>query len=136
MRSLLAQTGMLDNDRRWEWLTNRELPDLLMFCKVIVRLSDFKSNEYASLLGGSQFEPHEHNPMLGWRGASRYYHQDYRAGFALECRAMKKVKYDLGLDNLVLMVPFVRTLDEGRRVIQEMKNNGLELKSPQNATGA
>jgi pyruvate, water dikinase len=92
---------------------------------VIVRLSDFKSNEYANLLGGKQFEPIEENPMLGWRGASRYYDNRYRAGFALECQAMKKVRDIMGLTNAILMVPFCRTPQEGRRVIAEMAANGL-----------
>jgi pyruvate, water dikinase len=92
---------------------------------VIVRLSDFKSNEYANLLGGRQFEPIEENPMLGWRGASRYYDDRYRAGFALECQAMKKVRDTMGLTNVILMVPFCRTPQEGRRVLAEMAANGL-----------
>jgi pyruvate, water dikinase len=92
---------------------------------VIVRLSDFKSNEYANLLGGKQFEPIEENPMLGWRGASRYYDDRYRAGFALECQAMKKVRDVMGLTNVILMVPFCRTPQEGRRVLAEMAANGL-----------
>lgn len=93
---------------------------------VIVRLSDFKTNEYAHLLGGQQFEPLEDNPMLGWRGASRYYHERYRDGFALECRAMKKVREEMGLKNVILMVPFCRTLEEGRAVLAEMAKHGLE----------
>lgn len=92
---------------------------------VIVRLSDFKSNEYANLLGGKQFEPHEENPMIGWRGASRYYDARYREGFALECQAMKRVRDDMGLTNMILMIPFCRTPQEGRRVIAEMAENGL-----------
>jgi pyruvate, water dikinase len=92
---------------------------------VTVRLSDFKSNEYANLLGGKQFEPIEENPMLGWRGASRYYDDRYRAGFALECQAMKKVRDIMGLTNVILMVPFCRTPQEGRRVMVEMAANGL-----------
>jgi pyruvate, water dikinase len=92
---------------------------------VIVRLSDFKSNEYANLLGGKQFEPKEENPMLGWRGASRYYSDRYREGFALECKAMKKVRDEMGLTNIILMVPFCRTPEEGKRVIAEMAKNGL-----------
>ncbi len=92
---------------------------------VIVRLSDFKSNEYSNLLGGKQFEPHEENPMLGWRGASRYYDARYREGFALECHAMKKVRDEMGLTNVILMVPFCRTPEEGRRVLAEMAKNGL-----------
>jgi pyruvate,water dikinase len=92
---------------------------------VIVRLSDFKSNEYANLLGGKQFEPKEENPMIGWRGASRYYDPRYREGFALECQAMKRVRDEMGLTNMILMVPFCRTPEEGRRVLAEMANNGL-----------
>ncbi len=92
---------------------------------VVVRLSDFKSNEYAHLLGGSTFEPNEENPMIGWRGASRYYDDRYRDGFALECRALKRVRDDMGLTNVILMVPFCRTPDEGRRVLEEMVNHGL-----------
>ncbi len=92
---------------------------------VVVRLSDFKSNEYAHLLGGSTFEPNEENPMIGWRGASRYYDDRYRDGFALECRALKRVRDDMGLTNVILMVPFCRTPDEGRRVLEEMANHGL-----------
>jgi pyruvate,water dikinase len=92
---------------------------------VIVRLSDFKTNEYAGLLGGAAFEPKEENPMLGFRGASRYYDNRYRDGFALECRAMRKVREGMGLENVKLMVPFCRTVEEGRRVIAEMAANGL-----------
>ena len=92
---------------------------------VIVRLSDFKTNEYAGLLGGAAFEPKEENPMLGFRGASRYYDERYRAGFALECRAMRKVREEMGLENVKLMVPFCRTVEEGRRVIAEMAGHGL-----------
>ncbi|PSR17006.1 phosphoenolpyruvate synthase [filamentous cyanobacterium CCP3] len=92
---------------------------------VVVRLADFKSNEYAHLLGGSTFEPHEENPMLGWRGASRYYDERYRDGFALECHALKRVRDDMGLTNVILMVPFCRTPDEGRWVLEEMAKHGL-----------
>ncbi|MBS9383783.1 MAG: phosphoenolpyruvate synthase [Dolichospermum sp. BR01] len=92
---------------------------------VIVRLSDFKSNEYANLLGGRQFEPKEENPMIGWRGASRYYDPRYREGFALECQAMKRVREEMGLTNMILMVPFCRTPQEGKRVLAEMAKNGL-----------
>ena len=88
---------------------------------VIVRLSDFKTNEYANLIGGRAYEPVEENPMLGFRGASRYYNERYRAGFALECRAMKKVRDEMGLTNVKLMVPFCRTVEEGRKVIAEMQ---------------
>jgi pyruvate,water dikinase len=92
---------------------------------VIVRLSDFKTNEYASLIGGKAFEPQEDNPMLGWRGASRYYHENYRDGFALECKAMREARDNIGLTNIKLMVPFCRTLGEADKVIKEMKKNGL-----------
>lgn len=92
---------------------------------VIVRLSDFKSNEYANLLGGRQFEPKEENPMIGWRGASRYYDPRYREGFALECQAMKRVREEMGLTNMILMVPFCRTPQEGEQVLAEMAKNGL-----------
>jgi pyruvate,water dikinase len=92
---------------------------------VILRLSDFKSNEYANLVGGKNFEPIEENPMIGFRGASRYYHARYQTGFALECRAMKKVRDEMGLRNLKLMIPFCRTVEEGRRVQDEMKKHGL-----------
>jgi pyruvate, water dikinase len=92
---------------------------------VIVRLSDFKTNEYANLLGGKPFEPQEENPMLGWRGASRYYDERYRQGFALECLAMKNVRDRMGLTNVILMVPFCRTPQEGRRVLAEMAKHGL-----------
>ena len=93
---------------------------------VIVRMSDFKTNEYANLVGGKTFEPHEENPMLGFRGASRYYDPRYQAGFALECKAMKKVRDEMGLTNVKLMIPFCRTVEEGKRVIAEMTKNGLK----------
>lgn len=93
---------------------------------VIVRMSDFKSNEYASLIGGKYFEPQESNPMIGFRGASRYYDEKYREGFALECQAMKKVREEMGLVNMKLMIPFCRRIEEGKRVIQEMGKNGLK----------
>lgn len=92
---------------------------------VIVRLSDFKSNEYANLIGGKYFEPHEENPMIGLRGASRYYSDFYKKGFALECRAMKKVREEMGLKNVKLMIPFCRTVEEGQKVLEEMAKNGL-----------
>jgi pyruvate, water dikinase len=92
---------------------------------VIVRMSDFKTNEYANLLGGRPFEPHEENPMLGFRGASRYYHPRYREGFRLECAAMKRVRETMGLENVKLMIPFCRTVDEGRRVVELMAEYGL-----------
>ncbi len=92
---------------------------------VIVRLSDFKSNEYANLIGGKAHEPIEENPMLGFRGASRYYDPRYQAGFALECRAMTKVREEMGLTNVKLMIPFCRTVEEGRLVQEEMAKHGL-----------
>lgn len=92
---------------------------------VIVRTSDFKTNEYADLIGGQEFEPDEENPMLGWRGASRYYSEGYKEGFALECLAIKKVREDIGLENVIVMIPFCRTTDEADRVLQEMEKNGL-----------
>jgi pyruvate,water dikinase len=92
---------------------------------VIVRFSDFKTNEYAGLLGGTAFEPTEANPMIGFRGASRYYDDRYREGFALECAAIRRVRVDMGLENVKVMIPFCRTLEEGRRVLDEMARNGL-----------
>ncbi len=92
---------------------------------VIVRMSDFKTNEYASLIGGRYFEPGEENPMIGFRGASRYYDPRYREGFALECRAMKRVRDEMGLTNLIIMIPFCRRVKEGEKVLEEMRKNGL-----------
>ncbi len=92
---------------------------------VVVRMSDFKTNEYASLLGGEAFEPAEANPMLGFRGASRYAHPAYAEGFALECRAMKRVREDMGLTDVVLMLPFVRRIAEARQVLDRMAELGL-----------
>ncbi len=92
---------------------------------VIVRLSDFKSNEYANLLGGARYEPHEENPMIGFRGASRYIDPSFKAAFALECVAVKRVREAMGLTNVWVMIPFVRTLDEGREVIAVLRENGL-----------
>jgi pyruvate,water dikinase len=92
---------------------------------VIVRFSDFKTNEYAGLLGGAAFEPSEANPMIGFRGASRYYDDRYREGFALECAAMRRVRDEMGLVNVKLMIPFCRTLEEARRVLAELERNGL-----------
>jgi len=93
---------------------------------VIVRLSDFKSNEYANLIGGARYEPHEENPMIGFRGASRYVDPSFADAFALECRAMRKVRETMGLANAWVMIPFVRTLAEGRKVIEVLAKNGLE----------
>jgi pyruvate,water dikinase len=92
---------------------------------VIVRMSDFKSNEYANLIGGAYFEEDEENPMIGFRGASRYYDDRYREGFVLECEAMKKVRNEMGLTNVKLMIPFCRTVKEGERVVKVMADNGL-----------
>ncbi|MBW4706187.1 phosphoenolpyruvate synthase [Roseobacter sp. YSTF-M11] len=107
----------------------RGLSRLAAFCypePVIVRMSDFKTNEYASLLGGRTFEPHEENPMLGFRGACRYYSQDYRDGFALECQAISHLRAELGFDNVIVMIPFCRTPEEADRVLAVMAENGLE----------
>ncbi len=93
---------------------------------VIVRMSDFKSNEYANLLGGQQFEPREENPMLGWRGASRYCDEIYREAYGLECKALKRVRDEMGLTNVIPMIPFCRTPDEGRLVLAEMEKHGLK----------
>jgi pyruvate,water dikinase len=92
---------------------------------VIVRMSDFKTNEYANLIGGAEFEPKEENPMLGFRGASRYYNPRYRPGFELECQAMRVVREEMGLTNVKLMIPFCRTVEEGKKVIQIMASQGL-----------
>ena len=91
----------------------------------IVRMSDFKTNEYAGLIGGAQFEPKEENPMLGFRGASRYYSDRYRDGFALECRAIRKLREEIGLDNVIVMIPFCRSLNEADKVLEVMAENGL-----------
>ncbi|MCK7458567.1 phosphoenolpyruvate synthase [Idiomarina aminovorans] len=93
--------------------------------RVIVRMSDFKSNEYANLIGGKQYEPGEENPMLGFRGASRYISEEFRDCFALECEAIKRVRNDMGLSNIEIMIPFVRTLEEGRKVIELLAEQGL-----------
>ena len=92
---------------------------------MIVRFSDFKTNEYAGLLGGKQFEPIEENPMIGFRGASRYYDPRYRDGFALECQAIKHLRENVGLTNIKVMIPFCRSPEEGEKVLTEMKNHGL-----------
>ncbi|MFZ2150152.1 MAG: phosphoenolpyruvate synthase [Minisyncoccia bacterium] len=93
---------------------------------VIIRFSDFKTNEYRTLLGGELYEPKEENPMLGWRGASRYYDPKFKDAFALECQAMKKVREEMGFTNVVPMIPFCRTPEEGKQVIEVMKTNGLD----------
>lgn len=94
--------------------------------EVIVRMSDFKTNEYAQLIGGNMFEPTEENPMLGFRGASRYYHELYKEGFGLECEAMRIVRDEMGLTNVKLMIPFCRTVEEGKKVLETMQQFGLE----------
>jgi pyruvate,water dikinase len=94
--------------------------------EVIVRMSDFKTNEYANLIGGKQFEPVEENPMLGFRGASRYYNDLYKEGFGLECKAIKRIRNTMGLTNLKVMIPFCRTLEEGTKVVEIMAENGLK----------
>lgn len=94
--------------------------------RVIVRLSDFKSNEYANLIGGGLYEPHEENPMIGFRGASRYVDQSFRDCFALECKAVKKVRDEMGFENIEIMIPFVRTLEEGKQVIALLEEQGLK----------
>ncbi len=107
----------------------RGLSRIAAFCypkPVIVRMSDFKTNEYADLLGGRDFEPHEENPMIGFRGASRYYSDHYRHGFALECQAIARLRGDMGFDNVIMMIPFCRTPEEADNVLAVMKENGLE----------
>ena len=107
----------------------RGLSRIAAFCHprpVIVRMSDFKTNEYAELLGGRQFEPREENPMIGWRGASRYYSPAYRDGFALECRAIRRLREQMGFDNVIVMIPFCRTPAEADEVLKVMKAEGLE----------
>lgn len=94
--------------------------------EVIVRMSDFKTNEYANLIGGAEFEPQEENPMLGFRGASRYYHETYKEGFRLECQAIKKVRDTMGLTNVKVMIPFCRSIEEGKKVIEVMESFGLK----------
>jgi pyruvate,water dikinase len=93
---------------------------------VIVRMSDFKTNEYANLIGGYLYEPEEHNPMIGWRGASRYYDEKFKPAFGLECVALKKARNEMGLTNIKPMIPFCRTPEEGRKVIQVMNEYGLK----------
>lgn len=98
---------------------------------VIIRFSDFKTNEYRALIGGDIYEPEEQNPMIGWRGASRYYDEKFRASFALECEALRRVREEIGLENVMVMVPFCRTVEEGNAVLSVMKDHGLDReKSP------
>ncbi|MFD9296678.1 PEP/pyruvate-binding domain-containing protein [Streptomyces goshikiensis] len=102
--------------------SHRRLP---VACPVVVRTSDFKTNEYARLLGGRPFEPVEANPMIGWRGASRYYSDGYREGLALECRALRRVRDEMGLTNVIIMIPFCRTFEEADKVLEAMAEQGL-----------
>jgi len=90
-------------------------------------MSDFKTNEYANLIGGAQFEPKEENPMLGFRGASRYYNPRYREGFGLECQAIKRVREKMGFDNVLVMIPFCRTTDEADKVLKVMAKRGFTV---------
>ena len=99
--------------------------------EVIIRFSDFKTNEYRTLVGGDLYEPHEENPMLGWRGASRYYDPKFRDAFALECKAMKRVRDEVGLKNVVALIPFCRTPEEGAKVLEIMKQEGLDRATDQ-----
>jgi len=96
---------------------------------VIVRFSDFKTNEYSKLIGGELYEPHEENPMIGWRGASRYYHPDFAPAFGLEVKAMKRVREEIGLTNVIPMIPFCRTPEEGQKCVDTMAANGLSKQS-------
>jgi pyruvate,water dikinase len=120
-----------DHDSPAEYFVDRLASGVAALCaayfprRTILRLSDFKTNEYAKLLGGAPFEPDEENPMLGWRGASRYYHPGYRDGFALECRAIRRVRDELGFTNLTVMVPFCRTPGEADAVLGVMAEEGL-----------
>jgi len=107
----------------------RGLSRIAAFCypkAVIVRMSDFKTNEYADLLGGRDFEPDEENPMIGFRGASRYYSGHYKEGFALECQAIEHLRNRIGFKNVIVMIPFCRTPDEADRVLETMEGNGLK----------
>jgi len=125
-------TQMYPEDRKAEYFVDRLASGIATIASafypkpVIARMSDFKSNEYANLLGGKEFEPEEENPMIGWRGASRYYDPKYRAAFALECAAFLRARRDFGLTNIIPMIPFCRTPAEGRKVLAEMARNGLE----------
>ncbi|MEK7658994.1 MAG: phosphoenolpyruvate synthase [Patescibacteria group bacterium] len=103
--------------------------------QVIVRFSDFKTNEYRSLVGGELYEPEEENPMIGFRGASRYYNKNFKEAFILECKAIKKVREEFGIDNIQVMVPFCRTVEEGKKVLQIMEENGLSREPAENPTG-
>ncbi|MCK4670430.1 MAG: phosphoenolpyruvate synthase [Nanoarchaeota archaeon] len=125
-------TYMYPKDKKKQYYIDRLAQGIALIAAVfypndvIVRTSDFKSNEYANLIGGTLYEPHEDNPMLGWRGASRYYSKGFRDAFALECKALQKVRDKMGLTNVKIMVPFCRTLGEGKLVVKEMAKNGLK----------
>ncbi len=129
LRAILARVGDLQTSQ--EYFVGRMASGVAQIAAafyprdVIVRFSDFKTNEYARLLGGSTFESVEENPMIGFRGASRYYHERYRAGFALECQAIERVRNVMGLRNVKVMIPFCRTLKEARQVLDELAQNGL-----------
>jgi len=129
-RAIAAMTSQYQDKRRYFIDTLAEAVGLVAAAfyprQVIVRMSDFKTNEYAQLLGGKLFEPEEENPMLGFRGASRYYHPRYREGFGLECEAMRVVRDEMGLTNVKLMIPFCRTIEEGRKVLATMAEYGLQ----------
>lgn len=120
--------GYADKTRYFVDHLSQGLSRIAAFCypkPVIVRMSDFKTNEYAELLGGKPFEPHEENPMIGFRGASRYYSDHYKDGFALECQAIKRLRGEMGFDNVVVMIPFCRTPEEADKVLAVMAENGL-----------
>jgi len=129
-QAIQAMTNQFNNKQTYFVTTLAEAVALVAAAfyprDVIVRMSDFKTNEYAQLIGGKQFEPREENPMLGFRGASRYYHERYREGFLLECEAMRVVRDEMGLGNVKLMIPFCRTVEEGRKVIATMEQAGLK----------
>ncbi|KAL2192464.1 hypothetical protein P885DRAFT_47582 [Corynascus similis CBS 632.67] len=124
-------TAGYDDKHKGDYFVDRLARGLAVLCAtvypkpVIIRMSDFKTNEYADLIGGAEFEPDEENPMLGFRGASRYYSPRYREGFALECRAIKKLREEMGFTNAVIMIPFCRTVAEADRVLAVMADNGL-----------
>lgn len=121
--------GYADKTRYFVDHLSQGLSRIAAFCypkPVIIRMSDFKTNEYADLLGGKAFEPHEENPMIGFRGASRYYSDHYKDGFALECQAIKRLRGDMGFDNVLVMIPFCRTPEEADKVLAVMAENGLE----------
>lgn len=129
-QALTKLTDGFENNRNFFVKTLSENVATIASCvypkPCVVRMSDFKSNEYASLIGGSIFEPHEENPMIGFRGASRYSHPAYEEGFAMECEAMKRVREEMGFENVILMIPFCRRVEEAKRVVETMAMYGLE----------